>query len=166
MSTPPIQVTIVDAAGVQQTFSVTRVELDCGSGCIEIRPGKPAFCRGFDHCVLTLDDETTVTTLNVTRGMASLTGNVVQVICEGATAERKVWGESPITLPGPVHAPEVENKLQSSSRSHATAPTIGCTPKSISILDLIFARCVTQNAALQAGSPYGATQTSYLMSYQ
>ena len=97
MSKPVIQVTISDSAGVQQTFTVRHVELHCGCGCIDIRPGQPAFCRGFDHGVLTLDDGTTVTTLDVTKGMASLAGNVVQVICEHATSGHPAWAEHPIS---------------------------------------------------------------------
>ena len=85
MPTPTIQVIIVDSAGVRQTFNAEHVEFDNGSGCIDIRPGKPAFCRDFDGGMLRLDDGTSVTTLNVTRGMASLTGNEVNVVCERAT---------------------------------------------------------------------------------
>lgn len=91
-----IQVTIVDAAGVQQTFHAGRVELDCGCGCLDIRSGRPSFCRDFDRGVLTLDDGATVTTLNVTRGMASLTGNAVNVICESAILDHQDWGKHPI----------------------------------------------------------------------
>ncbi len=96
MPTPAIQVTIVDAAGVQQTFKAGRVDLDCGCGCIDIRPGKPAFCRGFDHGVLTLDEGTSVTTIRVTQGMASLAGDAVNVICESAIMDLQDWGEHPI----------------------------------------------------------------------
>jgi hypothetical protein len=100
MSQPTIQVTIVDAAGVQRTFAVGHVDLDCGSGCIDIRPGKPAFCRGFEHGVLNLDDGDSVTTVNITRGMASLTGNAVNVICERATTGHEDWGEHPMLPAG------------------------------------------------------------------
>ncbi len=82
MSQPTIQVTIVDATGVQRTFDVGHVDLDCGGGCIDIRPGKPAFCRGFDSGVLTLDDGLDLTILEVINGMASLSGDAVHVVCE------------------------------------------------------------------------------------
>ena len=85
MSVPAIQVTVLDSSGIRQRFSAGLVELDCGGGLIEIRPGGPAFCRGFEHGVLVLDDGDSVTTLDILGGMASLTGDAVHVICERAT---------------------------------------------------------------------------------
>lgn len=116
MSQPTIQVTIVDAAGVQRTFAVGRVDLDCGSGCIDIRPGKPAFCRGFEHGVLKLDDGTSVTTLTVLRGMASLTGDAVNVICESASMEKQVWAEDPIA---PASSTQLQGEQESLVGSHS-----------------------------------------------
>ena len=84
MDSPTIQVNIVDSHGTRQTFKVQRVGLDCGAGLIEIRPDEPAFCRGFDRGILTLDVGDTVTTVNITGGMASLTGHAVHVVCEKA----------------------------------------------------------------------------------
>ena len=55
MDSPTIQVNIVDSHGTRQTFKVERVGLDCGPGLIEIWPCEPAFCRGFERGVLTLD---------------------------------------------------------------------------------------------------------------
>ena len=102
MSQPTIHVTIVDAAGTQRTFEVRRTELDCGMGCIDIRPGKPAFCRGFDHGVLTLDDGAEVTTLKITNGMASLTGDAVHVICEQVSDATLEAFPSPLANNSPV----------------------------------------------------------------
>lgn len=102
MSKPTIKVTIVDSAGVQQTFRAAHVDLDCGSsGSIDIRPGKPAFCRDFESGVLTLDDGESVTTLNVVHGMASLSGDTVNVVCEQAISR---FGEEP-PLPPATHLP-------------------------------------------------------------
>ena len=84
MESPTIQVNIVDSQGAKQTFRVERLGLDCGSGLIEIRPDEPAFCRGFDRGILTLDQGETITTLTITGGMASLTGHSVHVVCEKA----------------------------------------------------------------------------------
>ena len=84
MESHTIEVNIVDSLGTKQTFRVERLGLDCGSGLIEIRPDGPAFCRGFDRGVLTLDAGDTVTTMAITGGMASLTGQSVHVICEKA----------------------------------------------------------------------------------
>lgn len=116
MSQPTIQVTIVDATGVQRTFDVGHVDLDCGGGCIDIRPGKPAFCRGFDHGVLKLDDGTSVTTLKVIRGMASLNGDAVNVICESASMEKHVWGEDPIAA---ASSPRLREEQESPVGSHS-----------------------------------------------
>jgi len=111
MSKPTIQVTIVDSAGVQQTFHAGHVDLDCGCGSIDIQPGKPAFCRDFERGVLTLDDGDTVTTLNVTHGMASLSGNTVHVVCEHAIARSPEAPLSPPAIPLPVQSPAAtENK--------------------------------------------------------
>lgn len=112
MSKPTIQVTIVDSAGVQQTFRAGHVDLDCGnSGSIDIRPGKPAFCRDFESGVLTLDDGDSVTTLNVVHGMASLSGDTVNVVCEKATARPPEAPLSPPAIPLPVQMPAAtENK--------------------------------------------------------
>ena len=84
MESPTIQVNVVDSQGTKQIFRVERLGLDCGSGLIEIRPDEPAFCRGFDRGVLTLDQGDTVITLTITGGMASLTGHAVHVVCEKA----------------------------------------------------------------------------------
>ena len=84
MESHTIEVNIVDSLGAKQTFRVERLGLDCGSGLIEIRPDQPAFCRGFDRGVLTLDEGDTVTTMTITGGMASLTGKAVHVVCEKA----------------------------------------------------------------------------------
>ena len=84
MDSPTIQVNVVDSHGTKQTFRVERLGLDCGSGLIEIRPDEPAFCRGFERGVLTLDQGDTVTTMTITGGMASLTGHAVHMICEKA----------------------------------------------------------------------------------
>lgn len=96
MSTPTIHVTIVDSAGERQTFRAGHVDLDWGCGSIDIRPDKPAFCRGFHHGVMTLDNGISVKTLNLINGMASLTGDAVHVICERAIMGRCDWGEHPI----------------------------------------------------------------------
>ena len=79
-----IAVTIVDATGAKRSFLVGRMGLDCGVGHLDIRPGKPAFCRGFDLGVLTLDDGQSVTTLQLKHAMASLADNAVSIICEAA----------------------------------------------------------------------------------
>ena len=103
MDSRTIQVNIVDSQGTRQTFKVERLGLDCGSGLIEIRPDEPAFCRGFDRGVLTLDQGDTVTTVTITGGMASLTGHAVHVVCEKAV-------RSPSEAAGtfdPVTPPEV-----------------------------------------------------------
>lgn len=84
MESHTIEVNIVDSLGAKQTFRVERLGLDCGSGLIEIRPDQPAFCRGFDRGVLTIDLGDTVTTMTITGGMASLTGKSVHVVCEKA----------------------------------------------------------------------------------
>ncbi len=84
MESPTIEVNIVDSLGARQTFQVERLSLDCGSGLIEIRPDQPAFCRGFDRGVLTLDAGHALTTMTIIGGMASLTGKSVHVICERA----------------------------------------------------------------------------------
>ena len=84
MESHTIEVNIVDSLGAKQTFQVERLGLDCGSGLIEIRPDEPAFFRGFDRGVLTLDEGDTVTTMTITGGMASLTGKSVHVVCEKA----------------------------------------------------------------------------------
>ena len=84
MESHTIAVNIVDSLGAKQTFQVERLGLDCGSGLIEIRPDEPAFCRGFERGILTLDDGKTVTTMTITGGMASLTGKFVHVVCEKA----------------------------------------------------------------------------------
>ena len=87
---PQIQINIVDAQGVQQTFRAGRVDLDCGCGCINLRAGGPAFCRGFEHGDLTIDDGETVTKVNITRGMASIACDAVQITCEAATVAAPV----------------------------------------------------------------------------
>ncbi len=112
MSKPTIQVTIVDAAGVQQTFRAGHIGLDCGNGSIDIQPGKPAFCRDFVSGVLTLDDGVTVTKLNVTHGMASLSGNTVHVVCEQAIARPLEEPLSPpaITFPAQPPGEKTNNK--------------------------------------------------------
>ena len=97
----PIEVVIVDSAGSQQTFCAGHVLLDCGCGCIDIRPGGPAFCRGFEHGTLTVDDGSQLTTVKITRGMASLTGDAVHVTCEAATASAPVPAPLPDPLPDP-----------------------------------------------------------------
>jgi hypothetical protein len=79
-----IAVTIVDASGAKRSFKADRMGLDCGVGHLDVRPGKPAFCRGFEQGVLTLDDGQIVTTLRLKHGMASLNGNAVSIICEAA----------------------------------------------------------------------------------
>ena len=84
MESPTIHVNVDDSHGTQQIFRVERLGLDCGSGLIEIRPDEPAFCRGFDRGVLTLDQGDTVITLTITGGMASLTTHAVHVVCEKA----------------------------------------------------------------------------------
>ena len=84
MESHTIEVNIVDSLGAKQTFQVDRLGLDCGSGLIEIRPDEPAFCRGFDRGVLTLDAGDSVTTMTIIGGMASLTGKSVHVVCEKA----------------------------------------------------------------------------------
>jgi len=113
MHPPTIQVTIVDSAGVQQTFQVGHLDLDCGSGgCIDVRPGKPAFCRGFERGVLTLDDGTSITTLTVTHGRASLTGDAVHVICEQAVAQSVAGPHSPDASPLPIQPTETEENEQ------------------------------------------------------
>ena len=84
MESHTIEVNIVDSLGAKKTFQVERLGLDCGSGLIEIRPDEPAFCRGFDRGVLTLDEGGAVTTMTITGGMASLTGKSVHVVCEKA----------------------------------------------------------------------------------
>jgi len=95
MSALTLQVTIVDAAGVQQTYHADRLDLDCGCGCLDIRPGRPAFCRGFEHGMLTLDEGGEITMLKVLHGMASLAGDAIHVICEKAVSSPPA---SPISL--------------------------------------------------------------------
>ena len=84
MESHTIEVNIVGSLGAKQTFQVERLGLDCGSGLMEIRPDEPAFCRGFDRGVLTLDEGDSVTTMTITGGMASLTGKSVHIVCEKA----------------------------------------------------------------------------------
>lgn len=98
MSVPAIQVTVLDSSGVRQRFSAGLVELDCGGGRIEIRPGGPAFCRGFEHGVLVLDDGASVTALDILGGMASLNGDAVHVVCERATPLPPQGTTAPETL--------------------------------------------------------------------
>ena len=85
MSSATLKVTVVDASGVQQMFHPERLDLDCGCGCLDIRPGRPAFCRGFEHGVMTLDEGGKIITLKVLHGMASLAGDVIHVLCEEAS---------------------------------------------------------------------------------
>ncbi len=87
MLSPTIQVSVVDGSGTKQTFRVERLMLDCGTGLIEIRAGEPAFCRGFERGVLTLEEGRSTTTMTITGGMASLTDDAVHVVCEQAVAE-------------------------------------------------------------------------------
>lgn len=113
MSTPTIHVVVVDAAGVRQVFEVGLVDLDCGCGSIDIRPGKPAFCRGFDHGVLTLDEGGKITTLDVTHGMASLEGDAIHVVCEQAATTLPEASISPEAIPCPAQPPaSITHKIQ------------------------------------------------------
>lgn len=112
---PTIDVTIVDSAGDRQTFRATHLDLECDCGRIDIRPGKPAFCRGFDRGVLTLDDGISVKTVNVISGMAALMGDAVHVICErlftlpSEEAMARAEQEFPVQ---PTEAEKSNNKLQ------------------------------------------------------
>ncbi len=105
MSSVPLKVTIVDAAGVQQTFHADRLDLDCGCGCLDIRPGRPAFCRGFEQAVMTLDEGGKITTLKVLHGMASLAQDAIHVLCEEAYP-KKTPPLSPLAKPLPDQPPE------------------------------------------------------------
>ena len=105
MSFPPLKVTIVDAAGVQQTFHADRLDLDCGCGCLDIRPGRPAFCRGFEQGVMTLDEGGKITTLKVLHGMASLAQDAIHVLCEEAVAALQTPPFSPMADPIPDQPP-------------------------------------------------------------
>ncbi|MDZ4289137.1 MAG: hypothetical protein U0984_14320, partial [Prosthecobacter sp.] len=117
MSSPAINVTIVDALGFQQTFSVRHLELDCGSGSIDIRPGKPAFCRDFDQAALTLDEDAKVTLLKLIHGTASLTGAAVHVICERVETVKPQAPISPKANPCPVKPPAATTKKQQTKRN-------------------------------------------------
>lgn len=114
-----VQVTIVDTAGAQRTFEVGHVGLDCGCGCIDIRPGKPAFCRGFDHGILTLDDGTDFTTLKIVNGMASLSGNAVHVVCERVTdTTPRSFSPSPTVNPFPTQPTEATTNKQQQTTNY------------------------------------------------
>jgi hypothetical protein len=121
MSTPTIHVTIVDSAGERQSFRAGHVDLDWGCGSIDLRPGKPAFCRGFHEGVMTLDDGISVKTLNLINGMAALTGDAVHVVCERATLGRRDWGEHPIAPARCLHE-GTTSKSQASSCNEGSPP--------------------------------------------
>ncbi len=84
MSERKIEVVIMDGAGVQKRFCSTHVNLDCGCGSIDIHHGRPAFCRGFERGVITLDDGGSVTTVHITGGTAALANDTIHVVCEHA----------------------------------------------------------------------------------
>jgi hypothetical protein len=100
MSLPTLKVTIVDAAGGQQTYQPHRLNLDCG--CLDIRPGRPAYCRGFEHGMMTLDEGGRITTLKVAHGMASLAGDAIHVLCEQVVSTPQTTRSSltAISFPG------------------------------------------------------------------
>lgn len=111
MSTPTINVTIVDSAGVRQVFEVEHLEIDCGGGSVDIRPGKPAFCRGFEHGVFTLDEGGKITTLVVKHGMASLAGDAIHVVCEQAVTTLLGVSNRPHANPCPARS-SVKNNFE------------------------------------------------------
>ncbi len=47
MLSPTVQVAVVDALGIKQTFRADRLMLDCGTGKIEIRAGHSIMLVGF-----------------------------------------------------------------------------------------------------------------------
>lgn len=95
MSTPALQVTIVDSTGSHQRFDVEHVQFDFGSGSIDIQPGRQPFCRRFEKGVMTLSGGIPATALKLITGMASLMGHSLSVRCRRVIAQQPEEALSP-----------------------------------------------------------------------
>jgi hypothetical protein len=80
-----IHVVITDSKGYRREVEVSAASLDCGCGCVSMRPGRPAYCRPFDNGVLHLEADGEIINLQIQQGTAALTANSLQVLCERAT---------------------------------------------------------------------------------